>query len=148
MKRFSLTHEALVSVWTLDHPPPKEFKNIWALRVYQTVKLSCVWLVTSRSTFSYIPRQSIRQYIFRANDIYIILKPKQPLYIYNIEHYGIYTRPLTVQSIIFEGEKSRVSRYFLRPKRDLLRKMQHWAIQLGCREHGHELSIYNGGNAD
>ena len=32
--------------------------------------------------------------------------------VYSIEHYGIYTRPLTVRLIIFEGGKSRVSRYF------------------------------------
>ena len=30
----------------------------------------------------------------------------------SIEHYGIYTRPLTIKLIIFEGGKSRVSRYF------------------------------------
>ena len=33
-------------------------------------------------------------------------------WVHSIEHYGIYTRPLTVKLIIFEGGKSRVLSYF------------------------------------
>ena len=49
---------------------------------------------------------------------------------YSIEHYGIYTRPLTFKLIILK-EESLECLDILKPNRDQLREMQFWAIRLG-----------------